>query len=327
MRSMAAAWKRSRAPGWRRWHEHAAAPAQHRPQVRGMAATGRPAHARGPRRRRHRRCVHAGQARRLQTRPQPAVCHRGRTQRLPLAGSARGAPRRTGRRRRSRDRAVAAAARPTRRRAGHDHPPHGGRRRRVLIAYNPRHFKVTLRHPAKGLKREAGEAAPCASIPAITPKREARQGVASATVREHGKAPRPENPGSPLASPETGPGVDWLRCGGHRGGGAVSRTLVPFGPSQLQPSVRHSYPTLGARACAPESTHMQLRYLVVSLSLALPASAYAQAATDLDGLVVTGTRTALTADQSLAAVEVIDHAQILRSQARSLQDLLRGRAG
>ena len=72
---------------------------------------------------------------------------------------------------------------------------------------------------------------------------------------------------------------------------------------------------------------MQLRYLVVSLSLALPASAYAQAATDLDGLVVTGTRTALTADQSLAAVEVIDHAQILRSQARSLQDLLRGRAG
>src|SRR5690606_21553957 len=103
--------------------------------------------------------------------------------------------------------------------------------------------------------------------------------------------------------------------------------LVPCGPSQLQPSVRDSFPTLGARAYAPESTHMQLRYLVVSRSLALPLSAFAQAATHLYGLVVTGTRTALTADQSRAAVEVIDQAQILRSQARSLQDLLRGRAG
>src|SRR5690606_229623 len=64
-----------------------------------------------------------------------------------------------------------------------------------------------------------------------------------------------------------------------------------------------------------------------SLSLALPATAAARSATDLDGLVVTGTRTAVTANQSLAAVEVIDHAQIQRSQARSLQDLLRGRAG
>ncbi|MDQ2701261.1 MAG: TonB-dependent vitamin B12 receptor [Pseudomonadota bacterium] len=77
---------------------------------------------------------------------------------------------------------------------------------------------------------------------------------------------------------------------------------------------------------------MQLRLLAVSLAgfplaLALPATAAAQTATDLDGLVVTGTRTAVTANQSLAAVEVIDHAQIQRSQARSLQDLLRGRAG
>ena len=76
---------------------------------------------------------------------------------------------------------------------------------------------------------------------------------------------------------------------------------------------------------------MQLRLstlpLSLSLALALPASAFAQSATELDGLVVTGTRTAQTADQSLAAVEVIDQAQILRSQARSVQDLLRGRAG
>src|SRR5690606_1484522 len=36
---------------------------------------------------------------------------------------------------------------------------------------------------------------------------------------------------------------------------------------------------------------------------------------------------ASTVDQSLAAVEVIDREQIQRSQARSLPDLLRGRAG
>ena len=73
-----------------------------------------------------------------------------------------------------------------------------------------------------------------------------------------------------------------------------------------------------------------LRPLSVALALGLSFNAAAQdagAATDLDGLVVTGTRTAVTADQSLAAVEVIDRRQIERSQAHSLQDLLRGRAG
>lgn len=62
------------------------------------------------------------------------------------------------------------------------------------------------------------------------------------------------------------------------------------------------------------------------LILSAPALAATQAA-DLDRVVVTGTRTALTVDESLAAVEVIDHDAIERSQARSLQDLLRGRAG
>ena len=76
--------------------------------------------------------------------------------------------------------------------------------------------------------------------------------------------------------------------------------------------------------------------LPLALLLALPFHASAQSAhsstqaggaTDLDQVVVTGTRTAITADQSLAAVEVIDRAQIERSQAHSLQELLRGRAG
>ncbi len=47
----------------------------------------------------------------------------------------------------------------------------------------------------------------------------------------------------------------------------------------------------------------------------------------LDRIVVTATRTAITADAALAPVEVVDRAEIERSQAASLADLLRGRAG
>jgi vitamin B12 transporter len=71
---------------------------------------------------------------------------------------------------------------------------------------------------------------------------------------------------------------------------------------------------------------MQLRTLSLALGLALPAVAAAQT-TQLEKVVVTGTRTANAASKSLAAVEVIDREEIERSQAHSLQDLLRGRAG
>ncbi len=73
--------------------------------------------------------------------------------------------------------------------------------------------------------------------------------------------------------------------------------------------------------------------LPLALLLALPFHAVAQSArpagdaTDLGDVVVTGTRTAITADQSLAAIEVIGRDELERSQAHSLQDLLRGRAG
>jgi len=76
--------------------------------------------------------------------------------------------------------------------------------------------------------------------------------------------------------------------------------------------------------------------LAVAAALALPllassgaahAAAAAQSATNLDGVVVTATRTAIDVDSALAPVEVIDRAEIERSQARSLPDLLRGRAG
>jgi vitamin B12 transporter len=74
---------------------------------------------------------------------------------------------------------------------------------------------------------------------------------------------------------------------------------------------------------------MRSTLLSTALALCLPASALAQShdATDLDQLVVTATRTAVTVDASLAAVEVIDRDDIDRSQAHSLPQLLRGRAG
>lgn len=65
--------------------------------------------------------------------------------------------------------------------------------------------------------------------------------------------------------------------------------------------------------------------LLSSLFLATPA--FADTPTELDGVVVTASRTAQTQDQTLAAVTVIDRAEIERLQPASLPDLLTGRAG
>lgn len=71
--------------------------------------------------------------------------------------------------------------------------------------------------------------------------------------------------------------------------------------------------------------------ITTALAAALPFAAQAQApaddADDLDEVVVTATRTAITTDAALAPVEVIDRDAIQRSQATSLTELLRGRAG
>lgn len=60
---------------------------------------------------------------------------------------------------------------------------------------------------------------------------------------------------------------------------------------------------------------------------AAPAPAPLTQATDLDQVIVTATRTANPVKDVLAPVEVIDREAIERSQARSVPDLLRGRAG
>ncbi|WP_305806487.1 TonB-dependent vitamin B12 receptor [Stenotrophomonas sp. YIM B06876] len=68
--------------------------------------------------------------------------------------------------------------------------------------------------------------------------------------------------------------------------------------------------------------------LSLALALALPGVAAAQGpATELDEVSVTATRTAIAVEDSLVPVQVIDRGQIDRSQAGSLLELLRGRAG
>jgi vitamin B12 transporter len=74
---------------------------------------------------------------------------------------------------------------------------------------------------------------------------------------------------------------------------------------------------------------MQSRILALAVAglLSAPAFVHAEAATDLDEVVVTATRTQVALIDSLFPAQVIDHDEIVRSQARSLPDLLRGRAG
>ena len=77
---------------------------------------------------------------------------------------------------------------------------------------------------------------------------------------------------------------------------------------------------------------MKPQYTVLPLAIALALSPAAQAsggaqATELDTIVVTATRTELNAIDSNVPVQVIDREVIERSQATSLLDLLRGRAG
>ena len=70
--------------------------------------------------------------------------------------------------------------------------------------------------------------------------------------------------------------------------------------------------------------------LALGIALALPSVAMAEVAadaTDFDEIVVTGTRTEVALEDSLVPAQVIDREEIERSQARSLQDLLKGRAG
>jgi len=72
---------------------------------------------------------------------------------------------------------------------------------------------------------------------------------------------------------------------------------------------------------------LQSRILSLAVLSALPGAAAAQDARALDQVLVTATRTPIALGDSLSPAQVIDRASIDASQAASLQDLLRGRAG
>ncbi|GAB1596965.1 TonB-dependent vitamin B12 receptor [Lysobacter claricitrinus] len=72
---------------------------------------------------------------------------------------------------------------------------------------------------------------------------------------------------------------------------------------------------------------MTYRLITLAIAASLATPAFADDATTLDQVVVTANRAPVAVRDVLAPVEVIDRADIERSQARSLPDLLRGRAG
>src|SRR5690606_20555803 len=89
-------------------------------------------------------------------------------------------------------------------------------------------------------------------------------------------------------------------------------------------------PSRGRARCM--ETPMKPQHQLLSLAVALALSPLAHAggviqATDLDTVVVTATRTAINAEDANVPVQVLDRTAIERSQATSLVDLLRGRAG
>ncbi len=78
------------------------------------------------------------------------------------------------------------------------------------------------------------------------------------------------------------------------------------------------------------SINLKRCLLAIGVLLALPTSVFAQDtsdATELDEIIVTGTRTQVPLADSLVPAQVIDRQEIERSQARSIAQLLKGRAG
>ncbi|AXK72712.1 TonB-dependent vitamin B12 receptor [Lysobacter sp. TY2-98] len=72
---------------------------------------------------------------------------------------------------------------------------------------------------------------------------------------------------------------------------------------------------------------MTYRLITLAIAASLATPAFADEASTLDRVVVTANRAPVAVRDVLAPVEVIDREDIERSQARSLPDLLRGRAG
>ena len=133
----------------------------------------------------------------------------------------------------------------------------------------------------------------------------------------------------PLMSPETGPKQTLLRyCGGQ------SVAFQSVSPTDCLSISNFSFriPFFEfdiARVCAKESDmHKYPLAAIAALWLGVSVGASAMTADKQEKpVIVTATRTAQTADATLASVTVITRQDIERQQARSVQDVLRGVPG
>jgi vitamin B12 transporter len=135
-----------------------------------------------------------------------------------------------------------------------------------------------------------------------------------------------------LASPETGLAVTRLAVGkswNRRSSAPVPHLLLPV-PT---PSMSRGVSAAKEPAVQSSSCFFRLAVFTAINAFVFAAPACADDApsdaspTDLDQVVVTATRTAQTQDQTLAAITVIDRAEIERLQPLSIVDLLQGTPG
>jgi vitamin B12 transporter len=196
-------------------------------------------------------------------------------------------------------------------------------------------FRCPAELSAQGMKREAG--AWCA----ITPqgRRCPRNGkrVFRAVIRhcaqkpiglQHGKAPRKASGNRmPLVSPETGLNNSWWLAVGETEQSCLA--ILParcsvFPPARLQLIGHMSRARVRGRGTTVKKTLLA----AALLSCTMTAHAADQSgAENLGSVIVTATRTAITADEALSSVTVITRADIERLQPLSVQDLLTGLPG
>src|SRR3989344_5302878 len=123
--------------------------------------------------------------------------------------------------------------------------------------------------------------------------------------------------GNPLASPETG--LKHTRNGAADGGPGGHVFSPPVFPPPPQPN-----PARVRTVCGEKMKRLSL-FCTAAMAAAMLSPVHA--ATTEEAVIVTATRTARTADETLASVSVITRADIERTQAKSVAELLAGEAG
>ena len=142
----------------------------------------------------------------------------------------------------------------------------------------------------------------------------------------HGKAPFRGSTRSSPASPETGlERLPVSRRAVRRRASSSGDCVPSFVPLCAGLIVPARFVRVGTET---RDVMRKPLFLFTALTItAMPCSAAVEDVTELDPVVVTATRTAQTADETLASVTVVTREEIERMQARSVSDALRGIPG